>query len=114
MEINSPILDSPILKDFKTFHDKGDSWGSAMILLFEVEDYLLFEVADYLLFEVADYLHFERGADIPVEWEFHPGIASDPGEYWEMMKQETTENLIQIGNFLDRVTRILDAKGLSY
>lgn len=93
-----------ILKEFKSelrMNDyKGDKWAVAMGAFFDVASHL-----------------YEKG-NVPSEWDFSVGAAGNHIEtessFYFFLENLTYEELIQIGNFLHRLTGILDKSGVSY
>lgn len=80
---------------------KYDSWGETMSAWFECAGQV-----------------WKRGLPIPHEWQYSPGMGgdgTDEDNYWhEMFEAATDEQLTAIGNFLERLSNILKAKGLDY
>lgn len=68
-------------------------------------------------FELCDHLN-ERPEDVPNEWEFKPSILGseldNESYYFELFNNCTDAQLINLGNFLYRLTTILRDKGHSY
>jgi len=86
--------------DFKLFRDTHDSWGSTMGLWFSIASELWW-----------------RG-EVPAGWDYSPGAASDPRDpddyFFELIYNESTEDLISFGEVLQRHARFLRFKGCDY
>ena len=87
--------------------DGGDKWGSAMSHFFGI----------------ADTLYGADSADIPMAWQYSPGVsAGEEGEDWPEAEYRhllddgdiTTGDLVHAGNVLSRYTAILRTNGESY
>lgn len=59
-----------------------------------------------------------RGLDIPIEWNYRPGIGqdgTDKGSYWySLFARCGNKQLYAIGAFLYRYTNLLERSGKSY
>lgn len=89
------------LRDYTT---NGDKWGAAMGAMFDLCE-----------------LAYER-MNLPVEWEFKVGAAGnlieDDNMFLDFPLSEDFDTanaeLLEIGNYLNRLVRILDRAGISY
>jgi len=92
---------SDLLHEIKREIDSYDQWGSAMAPFFDVAAELWW-----------------RGECVPSHWQYTPGMASDPRDpesyFFELAGDSTNDELIYAGNVLERYTRNLDRRGLSY
>lgn len=90
-----------IKPDINLTWDSGDKWGSAMMLFFDCASEL-----------------YARGADIPPEWGYSPGLCDDPREeesyFYDIFKETEIDSLIRLGNILNRLCNIYKAQGLDY
>lgn len=88
-------LNTDTLTEFKRDRDTYSPWGSSMAIFFDVAGELWW-----------------RGADIPGHWMYSPGAVDDPREYdsyyFDLIEKETNENLLALGNLLERHTRMLN------
>lgn len=79
----------------------SDSWGHCMGCLFDLCGEL-----------------WHRGDDIPAEWRYSPGMASDPREpdsYWfEVFQEVDSVVLVEFGRILNRYSDKLRTAGRSY
>lgn len=90
-------------QEFKIF-GHTDVWGNAMEAWFECAGRL-----------------YVNGADIPGEWEFSPCASPEPEDnceedsyFYELFKESTNEELLEIGNLLFRYCQFLKFKGVDY
>jgi hypothetical protein len=78
-----------------------DPWGTAM----------------GAFFECAGRMH-KRGLNIPHEWGYSPGIGgdgTDKDDYWHsLFARSGNKQLLEIGNYLHRLTNALRKAGKSY
>ena len=93
------------LKQFKhelRLNYNSDKWGEVMSAWFEC----------------AAHLRWRNRVNIPNEWQYKQGAASDPRDkenyYFSLFRKASDRQLLIIGNFLYRLSLILDKKGLSY
>jgi hypothetical protein len=92
-----------ILKEFKKDFKLvcTDKWGESMGSWFDVANVLL-----------------SRGIKAPGHWQFKPsplGFDLDDDSYWvPIFKEYSDDDLITIGNFLERYTKMLRYNGLDY
>ncbi len=81
---------------------KYDPWGTAMSWHFAL----------------CDWLHFRTSEDVPCEWQYSPGAASDIDENDEYKHEafvaEEVETLLDFGHLLDRYTDKLRLAGRDY
>lgn len=79
----------------------GDHWGIALDAWFECAGAMWW-----------------RGMSIPSEWNYSPGMASDPREpdsyFHALMNEASDEILLEIGNFLTRYCQYLKFKKCDY
>lgn len=87
--------------EYRLQADRGDAWGSAMIAFFTLANEL-----------------YMRGADIPSEWGYSPGMVDDPREpedyFYDMFRMTGEFMLLEIGNLLHRYTEHLKYHGEDY
>jgi len=88
-------------QDLRLLDIKHDPWGTCMEAFFECAARL-----------------YERSALIPAEWNYKPGATNtptDPECYWhDLFIKCSNSQLLTIGNYLHRLTSILDKAGKSY
>jgi hypothetical protein len=79
---------------------KGDAWGVTMAAFFDVAS------------------HTYEAGETPAEWQFNVGWGGNhidtESYYYEFLTERTYNELIEIGNYLHRITAALERKGLSY
>lgn len=79
---------------------KGDPWGVSVSCFFELCTVL-----------------YEKG-DVPSEWEYRPGAGGNyidnDGYFAPLFMECTVECLLELGNYLFRLTRAVENAGLSY
>jgi hypothetical protein len=89
---------STFKKDFRLVNT--DTWGEAMCAWFDVATELT-----------------HRGVPIPKEWNYRSGLATaiEEDSYWyESFVNAKDQELIEIGNYLERFTRYLKHLGADY
>lgn len=87
--------------EFRFTDYKHDPWGCAMEAWFECAGRMN-----------------KRGLDIPSEWNYRPGAGSDgtdkSSHFYTLFGKCGNKQLLTIGNYLYRLTSILDKAGKSY
>lgn len=80
---------------------KLDPWGESMGAFFECAGRMN-----------------RRGLDIPAEWNYRPGMGNDGTDkdnyFYSLFARCSDKQLLAIGNYLYRLTNILDKAGKSY
>jgi len=99
-------MQTSIFKDLKQtlsengYHHNGDKWGAAI----------------GLFFDIAAFVYEEN--DVPREWNYRPGAFGntiDTDSYnHEWLNSLNADQRLSIGNYLYRLTNILEKNGLSY
>lgn len=93
---------SKLMRCLKDNYDSYDKWGWALLWLFAI----------------ADYLFWKLDADVPPEWEFRPGAGGYAEEDYDyeidIMSELDVEQLIYLGNVLNRYLRLLKRHGEDY
>lgn len=112
--MDNPVLQAMYRKDFDPSwtdgdgNPMGDPWGTAMSLWFDICDWLTVQ-----------------GVSVPAHWEYRPSpflphSIEEHKATWESevppsaFEETSTEELIHMGNVLERYTRMLDKAGHSY
>ena len=89
-------------EEFEMFRDSGDSWAETMSLWFGVAAELWY-----------------RGLSTPPHWEYSAGHHGRDGRdkddyYFELLANESNQDLVDLGDLLCRHSRFLRFKGCDY
>ena len=77
-----------------------DSWGEAMLWLFNI----------------CDYMHFHIDADVPAAWGYVPSIAGDDmdSRFFDILSNTNSSDILHFGNVLNRYCDNLVRIGKNY
>jgi len=91
-----------LMQDYRETHDHGDPWGSAMSALFGI----------------AAELWMRDDGSLPASWLYRPGAAADPRDpedyLYETFKEADTEDLLALGELLNRYCDLLKRAECDY